>query len=159
MSDVGSYEGRYRGFDWKIAEEDLGYGRGGIHNLAYYCSERHCESGQGGKLGLVWEGFSGEVKKFTYDDIRTYSNSFARFFVEQGLRAGDRVCLFMDRIPELYISFLGILKMGAIAQPLFSAFGDESLLRCGWRTPGTRAILTTQKHVKKVRKIRDQLPT
>jgi len=157
MSDVGSYEGRYRGFDWKIAEEDLGYGRGGIHNLAYYCSERHCESGQGGKLGLVWEGFSGEVKKFTYDDIRTYSNSFARFFVEQGLRAGDRICLFMDRVPELYISFLGVLKMGGIVQPLFSAFGEEALFT-RLEDAGTRAILTTRKHLPKVRRIREQLP-
>ena len=34
----------------------------------------------------------------------------------------------MDRVPELYIGFLGVLKTGAVAQPLFSAFGEESLL-------------------------------
>ena len=157
MSNVGSYEERYRGFDWKMAEEDLGYGRGGIHNLAYYCSERHCESGLGGKLGLIWEGFTGEVKRFTYDDIRTYSNSFAQFFLEQGLGAGDRICLFMDRIPELYISFLGILKLGGIAQPLFSAFGEEALFT-RLEDAGTKAILTTRKHLPKVRRIREQLP-
>jgi len=157
MSNVGSYEERYRGFDWKMAEEDLGYGRGGIHNLAYYCSERHCESGLGGKLGLIWEGFTGEVKRFTYDDIRTYSNSFAQFFLEQGLGAGDRICLFMDRIPELYISFLGILKMGGIVQPLFSAFGEEALFT-RLEDAGTKAILTTRKHLPKVRRIREQLP-
>ena len=98
MSNVGSYEERYRGFDWKMAEEDLGYGRGGIYNLAYYCSDRHCESGLGGKLALIWEGFSGEVKRFTYDDIRMYSNGFAQFFHEQGLGPGDRICIFMDSL-------------------------------------------------------------
>ena len=157
MSNVGSYEGRYRGFDWKFAEEELGYGRGGMNNLAYYCAERHCEAGLGGKPGLIWEGFTGEVKRFTYDDIRTYGNAFARFFQEQGLRPGDRICIFMDRIPELYISFLGILKMGAIAQPLFSAFGEEALFT-RLEDAGTRAILTTRKHLPKVRRIREQLP-
>jgi len=44
-----------------------------------------------------------------------------------GIQAGERVCLFMDKVPELYLGFLGILKIGAIAQPCSSAFGDESL--------------------------------
>ncbi len=54
----------------------------------------------------------------------------------------------MDKIPGLYISFLGILKTGAVAQPLFSAFGDESL-EVRLASAGTSVILTTQKHVKK----------
>ena len=63
----------------------------------------------------------------------------------------------MDRIPELYIGLLGILKIGAIAQPLFSAFGDESLF-VRLENAGTSAIITQRKHVSKVRKIIDQLP-
>ena len=63
----------------------------------------------------------------------------------------------MDRVPELYLGVLAILKMGGVAQPLFSAFGEESL---GTRLAdaGTAAIITQKKHLSKVRKIRDTLP-
>ena len=85
------------------------------------------------------------------------SNGIAAFLLGQGLREGDRICLFMERVPELYIGFLGVLKMGGIALPLFSAFGEESLLtRLG--NAGAAAVITQTKHVSKVRKIRDQLP-
>jgi len=74
-----------------------------------------------------------------------------------GIKNEDRVCLFMDKIPELYMGFLGILKLGAIAQPLFSAFGDESL-HVRLDNAQTTAIITQRKHVSKVRKILDQMP-
>jgi acetyl-CoA synthetase len=63
----------------------------------------------------------------------------------------------MDRVPELYLGFLSVLKMGGIVQPLFSAFGDESLLT-RLENAGTAAIVTQRKHLAKVRKIRDRLP-
>jgi acetyl-CoA synthetase len=157
MTNIGSYPERYGRFRWSEAEEELGYGRDGIYNIAYYCSDRHCEAGHGTKLALVWEGFRGETKRLTYDDVRCYSNGFGKLLRERGLVSGDRICLFMDRIPELYISFLGILKMGGIAQPLFSAFGDEALFT-RLEDAGTKAILTTRKHLGKVLRIKDQLP-
>jgi acetyl-CoA synthetase len=79
------------------------------------------------KLALLWEDYQGNQKRFTYNDLRVYSNTIAHFLASLGILPGERVCLFLDRVPELYIGFLGILKMGAVAQPLFSAFGDESL--------------------------------
>ena len=79
------------------------------------------------------------------------------FLANLGLKNEDRICLFMDRIPELYFSFLGILKIGAIVQPLFSAFGDESLF-VRLENAQTRAIITQRKHLPKIRKIRDRLP-
>jgi acetyl-CoA synthetase len=157
MSNIGSYVERYRNFDWKISEEELSFGKSGPINIGYFCSDRICEQGFGKKLALIWEGYTGEVKRYTYDDIRVYSNSFAKFFQEIGLLPQDRICIFMDRIPELYISFLGILKMGGIAQPLFSAFGEEALFT-RLDDAKTRAILTTKKHVSKVRRIREKLP-
>ena len=63
----------------------------------------------------------------------------------------------MDKIPELFIGLLGILKIGAIAQPLFSAFGDESLF-VRLENAETSLIITQRKHVSKVRKIKERLP-
>ncbi len=157
MSNIGSYEDRYKSFDWKLSEQELEYGKNGQYNIGYYCSDRICEKGLGSKPALIWEGFTGEVKKYTYDDIRAYSNTTAKFLQDQGVKPGDRVCLFMDKIPELYICFLGILKMGAIAQPLFSAFGEESLIT-RLDDAKTKAVLTTRKHAGKVRRIRKDLP-
>jgi acetyl-CoA synthetase len=157
MSNIGSYEERYKNFNWKISEEELEFDKAPTKNIGYFCSDRICEKGFGKKLALIWEGYTGGVKKYTYDDIRVYSNSLAKFLQDLGLEPQDRICIFMDRIPELYISFLGILKMGGIAQPLFSAFGEEALFT-RLDDAKTKAIFTTKKHIGKVRKIREKLP-
>ncbi len=85
------------------------------------------------------------------------SNVIGAFLRSLGVAPEDRVCLFMDKIPELYIGFVGVLKIGAIAQPLFSAFGDESLF-VRLDNAGTSAIITQRKHVSKVRKIHRPAP-
>jgi len=157
MPDFGLYEEVVKNFDWSISEKELDYKAGNIINIGWYCSDRICRMGKGDKTALMWEGFGGIEKKYTYNDIRMASNTIAAFLKNLGINDGDRVCLFMDRIPELYIGFLGILKMGAVAQPLFSAFGDESLF-VRLENAGTTAIFTQKKHVGKVRKIRDKLP-
>ena len=157
MSTIGSYDNRRATFQWKASEEELGYGKDGRFNIGYFCSDRICELGLGSKTALVWEGFTGEIRRYTYDDLRVLSNAFATLLRELGLKPGERVCVFMDRIPELYISFVGILKAGMVVQPLFSAFGEEAL-SMRLEDAKTSAILTTRKHLGKVRRIRAGLP-
>ena len=65
-----------------------------------------CARGQGQKKALIWEGFGGKRKDYTFDDMRVLTNAFAVMLQEQGLEPGDRVCVFMDKIPSLYFSFL-----------------------------------------------------
>jgi acetyl-CoA synthetase len=156
MSNIGSYDQRLENFSWDIAKRELGWREGEPLNIGAVCSDRLCDRGLGEKTALVWEGFGGRRASYTFADLKVRSNAFARFLTETGLSPGDRVCVFMDKIPALYFSFLGVLKMGGIAQPLFSAFGDESL-QVRLESAGTRAILTTGKHVRKVRKIADTL--
>jgi acetyl-CoA synthetase len=157
MKNITPYEERYQTFCWKQSEEELQYGKNQMYNIGYFCSDRICEQGHGKKLALIWEGFSGEVKRFTYDDIRVFSNIFAQYLQNIGLNIGDRVCLFLDKVPELYIGFIGILKMGGIAQPLFSAFGEEALFT-RLDDAKTKAIVTQKKHLGKIRRIKDKLP-
>jgi acetyl-CoA synthetase len=142
---------------WTSAERELGFVPGGPINIGWHCSDRICRTGRADKTALVWEDHRGQEKRYTFDDLRVLSNTVAAFLRGQGLREGDRICLFMERLPELYIGFLGVLKMGGIAQPLFSAFGEDSLLtRLG--DAQAAAVITQAKHVSKVRKIRDLLP-
>lgn len=157
MSNIGSYDERVKNFDWSIAEKELGYKAGDVINIGWYCSDRICQLGKGEKMALIWEGHSGQTKKYTYNDLRLASNTIGQFLRNLGINPEDRVCLFMDKVPELYIGLLGILKIGAIAQPLFSAFGDESLF-IRLENAGTRAVITQRKHAAKVKKILDKLP-
>ncbi len=157
MSDTIPYEKRAEGFDWTIGERELEWRRDEPINIGWYCSDRICRQGHGARPALVWESAQGSERAYSYDDLRVLSNTIAAYLLRLGLQPGERICLFLDRVPELYIGFLGILKMGGIAQPLFSAFGEESL-HTRLADAGTAAILTQRKHVTKVRKIRDSLP-
>jgi acetyl-CoA synthetase len=157
MGNPPSYEELCANFDWCVAEQELGYRQGGSINIGWMCSDRLCHLGLANKLALDWEDYQGTQKRFTFDDLRILSNTIAHFLSELGMLPGERVCLFMDRVPELYIGFLGVLKTGAVAQPLFSVFGDESLF-VRLQNANTSAIITQKKHLPKVRKIREQLP-
>ncbi len=156
--NMKSYEEVYQNFSWEISRDELGYKDGDVINIGEYCTDRICRMGKANKLALIWEGFNGEEKKYTFDDMRMLTNTIADFLQKLGVNPGDRVCLFMDKVPELYFGFLGILKMGAIAQPLFSAFGSESLLT-RLEDAQTSAIFTQKKHLAKVRNIVEQLPS
>ena len=157
MSNIGSYDERIKDFNWSLSEKELGYEKGDVINIGWYCTDRICDMGKGDKLALIWEGLGGKEKKYTFNDIRLATNTIGSFLQSLGIKQEDRVCLFMDKIPELYLGFLGILKIGAIAQPLFSAFGDESLF-VRLENARTKAIITQKRHVSKVRKIIDKMP-
>ncbi len=157
MSNIGSYDERLKDFTWDIAARELELAPGGPVNIAWHCTDRICRQGKGSRVALHWEGHTGAEKTYTYNDLRLAANAIGAFLRGLGIRPGERVCLFLDRIPELYLGFLGILKTGAIAQPLFSAFGDESLL-VRLSNAETAAVITQKKHAPKVRKILDKMP-
>jgi acetyl-CoA synthetase len=151
------YEEAVKNFSWDISEKELDYKDGDIINIGDYCCDRICRLGKSDKTALIWEGHTGETKKYTFNDMRQLTNSMALFLKNNGVNPGDRVCLFMDKVPELYFGFLGGLKLGAIVQPLFSAFGSESLFT-RLEDAQTSAIITQKKHLPKVRNIKDTLP-
>jgi acetyl-CoA synthetase len=152
MHNMSSYDDTLSEFSWKIAENELGYVPRDIINIGQYCTDRICRLGMGEKPALIWQNHSGEVLTYTFNDARILSNSIAHYLQKLGVSQGDRICLFMDKVPELYFGFLGILKLGAIAQPLYSAFGSESLFT-RLDDAKTTAIITQKKHLMKVRPI------
>ena len=157
MSDNSSKETIEQSY-WAISEKELEYKTGDFINIGWYCSDRICDKGKANKIALIYEGLNNNIKKYSYNDARLNSNTIADFLKNLGTKQEDRVCLFMDKIPELYFSILSILKLGAIAQPLFSAFGDESLF-VRLENAETKIIITQQKHLFKIRKIADKLPS
>jgi acetyl-CoA synthetase len=158
MSNIGSYDERYEDFDWGQAREELAYDDAPTKNIAYFLAERNCERGLGDKVALIWENAAGDVtKKYNFNELRLYSNAYAKLLRDLGIEAGERVCIFMDKIPDLYFSFVGILKAGAVAQPLFSAFREDSLFT-RLENAETTAVLTMKKLAGRVRRVRDKLP-
>jgi len=157
MRNIDSWNGRTKGSNWSDAEKELNYSKGNQINIGWYCSDRICQQGRANNIALFYEGLGGKTEQYTFNDIRLASNTIAAFLRSLKIMPEDRICLFMDRIPELYFSFLGILKIGAIVQPLFSAFGEESLL-VRLKDASTRAIFTQRKYLSRIRKITNLIP-
>ncbi len=151
------YERLRRDVSWDLARRELNLGNGQPINLSQICVDRNVELGRGDKVALIHENHEGEVRRFTYRDLMRLTNGWADFLSQHGVRSLDRVCVFLDRIPELYIGFMGILKTGAVVQPLFSAFGEEAFYQRASDSNAV-AVVTQQKHLGKVRKIRERLP-
>ena len=149
--------GASRGSSWRLAEDELGWGLGAPCNIGWHLSDRLCHLGLDLKPALLWEDSDGRERTYTFGDLRLLSNAVAAFLTRLGVEPGERVCLFLDRVPELYVAFVGVLKLGAVVQPLFSAFGEESLAT-RLLDAGTAVVLTQRRHLPKVRRCREQLP-
>jgi len=152
------YEQLRRDVTWDVGKKDLGCVDGGTVNIGYLCVDRHVEAGRGGKMALIHESHDGSLRHFTFRDLQQLTNGWAQFLRGTlGIRQLDRVCLFLDKVPELYIGFLGVLKTGAVVEPLFSAFGEDALVARMQDSRAT-AIVTQRRHISKVRKAKDRLP-
>jgi acetyl-CoA synthetase len=150
--------GRLRGeITWQAARTELGYEDGDPINLAEISVDRNVEQGRGDKLALIHEDAEREIRQFTYRDLKQLTNGWANFIRGLGFKPLERICLFLDRVPELYIGFMGILKTGAVVEPLFSAFGEDALVQ-RMEDSAASAIITERKHLGKARRARERLP-
>ena len=112
-------------FRWENVYEELAWLPGGFLNKAVEAIDRHAEGPDANKPAMIWEGKNGEREVYTFGQMKGLTNQFANVLLSVGIQKGDRVFIFMDRLPELYIAFFGALKAGAVVGPLFSAFGPE----------------------------------
>ena len=76
---------------------------------------------------IIWESAEGKTETYSFSELDKKSSQFANFIKKIGIKKGDRCFIFLPRIPELYFSFIGILKIGAIAGTLFPSFGPEGI--------------------------------
>jgi len=146
-----------KSFHWKEIEEELDFLGDKKLNMAFECVDRHLATSKKDKLAFVWEGVDGEVVKYTFFDLSKASNKFANVLKKYGVVKGDRVFVFLERIPELYIGLLAILKIGAIMGPLFSAFGPEAV-KDRLQDSGAKVLITSPRLKKKVNSILPELP-
>ncbi|WP_369987244.1 AMP-binding protein [Pseudomonas xanthosomatis] len=100
------------------------YGQLDALNACVECCDRHAGSG---RLALVWEGRDGNAARFTFDQLQAMAARFANVLKAQGVHAGDRVAGLMPRTPELLVTILATWRLGAVYQPLFTAFGPKAI--------------------------------
>ncbi|MEK7847567.1 MAG: AMP-binding protein, partial [Chloroflexota bacterium] len=144
-------------FSWSEVEKELGVvGQEGF-NLAQLAIDRHCQSGLGDKLALLWEGKDGHRETYTFDQLRLLTNQFAHVLSCLGVRKGDRVFIFAGRVPELYVAVFGTLKYGAVIGPLFSAFGPDPV-RERLADSGAKLLITTPELRARIAVILKDLP-
>ena len=115
----------YKDFSWETIYQDLDWLPGGGLNKAHEAIDRHANGANKNKIAMIWEGKNGEREDYTFHDLKLLTNQFANVLQSLGIQKGDRIFVFMDRLPELYVAFFGALKAGAVVGPLFSAFGPE----------------------------------
>jgi acetyl-CoA synthetase len=119
------FERRGEASVWEGIQKELDWLPGGFLNKAHECIDRHVDGGRGDKPAMLWEGKKGETEVYSFSRLKEETNRFANVLKSLGVNKGDRVFFFMERVPELYIGVFGALKAGAVAGPLFSAFGPE----------------------------------
>ena len=155
--NIGEYDQARQELDWKSLEGQLdGLPDGGL-NIAYESIDRHCLADRKDKVAVYWEGDHGESEQYTFGDLQRLTNQFANVLTTLGVQKGDRVFVFIGRIPELYVAVFGTLKVGAIMGPLFSSFGPDAVLdRLG--DSGAKVLVTSAELMDTVHKVKDRLP-
>ena len=97
-------------------------------NASYNCIDRHVENGFGDSLAIIWEGNDpNQSRKFTYRELLKEVSLFANALKSLGVKKGDRVCLYMQMVPELSIAILACARIGAVHSVVFGAFSSDSL--------------------------------
>ena len=97
-------------------------------NASYNCLDRHIECGKGDEIALIWEGNDpNDSKKYTYKELLDEVSKFANVLKTNNVTKGDRVCIYMQMIPELTIAMLACARIGAVHSIVFGAFSSDSL--------------------------------
>lgn len=123
-------------------------------NACYECCDRHAE---GGAIALIQENADGSSSRHTYAELRDQSAQFAHYLTLQGLQAGDIVAGLLPRGHALIVTILGAWRIGAVYQPLFTAFGPKAIEH-RMQTSGAKLVVTDVANRSKLLEV-EQCPT
>ncbi len=114
-----------RVLEWK--EPHAQWFVGGKLNASYNCIDRHLEAGRKNKAAIVWEGEPGDSRVLRYQDLHREVCKFANVLKAQGVKAGDRVTVYMPMVPELAITLLACARIGAAHSVVFGGFSADAV--------------------------------
>ncbi|RME80682.1 MAG: acetate--CoA ligase [Caldilineae bacterium] len=100
---------------------------GGKTNIVHNALDRHIKTWRKNKLALIWEGEPGDMRSYSYYRLWQEVNKFANVLRSMGVKKGDRVTIYMGRIPELAIAMLACAKIGAPHSVVYGGFSEQAL--------------------------------
>ena len=113
---------------WDFNKPEVRWFDGGQLNITENCLDRHL-SKKADKVAIRWisNNPDEEIKDISYSDLHKEVCKFSNVLIKNGIKKGDRICLYMPMIPELAISVLACARVGAIHSVVFAGFSDKSL--------------------------------
>ena len=111
-------------FDFEATVSNAISGSFAAMNACYECCDRHAD---GDALALIQENADGSTSRHSYAELRDQSAQFAHYLRQQGVQAGDVVAGLLPRGHALIVTILGTRRLGAINQPLLTAFGPKAI--------------------------------
>ena len=101
---------------------------GGKLNVAYNCVDRHVEAGNGDRVAIRWEGEPvGDSRTLTYSELLAEVCRAANALTGLGVKAGDRVAIYMPMVPEAIVSMLACARLGVMHSVVFAGFSASAL--------------------------------
>ena len=133
---LGFWEEQARALTWdkpwsKVLEWNSPYAKwfiGGKLNASVNCLDRHVAAGIGDRVAFHFEGEPGDTRTITYAQLLTEVKKAANALIELGIKAEDRVAIYMPMIPEAAIAMLACARIGAMHSVVFGGFSAEALL-------------------------------
>jgi acetyl-CoA synthetase len=101
---------------------------GGKLNASYNCLDRHVIEGRGDRVAFHFEGEPGDTRTITYSQMLLDVKKAANALIELGIKAGDRVAIYLPMIPEAAVAMLACARIGAAHSVVFGGFSADSLL-------------------------------
>ena len=114
-------------FDFDFAEGRANWFSGGQLNVCVNCVDRHLDQ-RADQVAIVWEGDDpADSKEITFAELHKEVSRLGNVLREQGVKKGDRVCIYMPMIPEAAYAMLACARIGAVHSVVFGGFSPNSL--------------------------------
>jgi acetyl-CoA synthetase len=110
-------------------------------NLSWNCLDRHLGTPRQNKAALVWEGEPGDQRTLTYAQLHREVARFAHVLEKLGVRAGDRVGIYMPMVPEIAVAMLACARIGAVHSIVFGGFSAQAIVD-RMNDAGAKVLLT-----------------
>ena len=96
-------------------------------NIVENCLDRHVKTWRKNKVALIWEGETGEMRVYAYHGLWREVCMFANILRSMGVKKGDRVTIYMGRVPQMIMAMLACARIGAIHSVVYGGFSTEAL--------------------------------
>ncbi|HTN16657.1 MAG TPA: AMP-binding protein, partial [Chitinophagaceae bacterium] len=114
--------------EWNFTEPRIEWFKGATLNITENCLDRHLDT-IGDRTAIIWEPNNPEEQavQLTYAELYAKVVAFASVLKNNGVRKGDRVCIYMGMVPELTVAMLACARIGAIHSVIFAGFSAQSI--------------------------------